>query len=220
MSQYGGEPDAPGSLGTTPSRRLEAGPEAGLALQGGGLAGTALEAGELLVTVRQLGQVLEAPPQNPDVPRQTDIKVGIEGPLPVPANFVHLGLVNLAREPRVDPHPKRLFQQGGVQHAPIHVKAHKLMPFGRLDLHPWGNPQVPGVRIGRADPQLRADPQPLIKGVRDPMAALDPRTSPGADRSPNRLGYARDRGLPYPLKACGTGIIAAGKVGTGIEVLK
>src|SRR5262249_37671564 len=83
-----GEPGEPGSLGKDNSGRLEARPEAEFSLQGGGLAGTILEARLLQVTVGQLRQLVEALPHNRGVPREADIKVGIEGPLPVATQFV------------------------------------------------------------------------------------------------------------------------------------
>src|SRR5262245_6558805 len=78
------EPGEPGSLGKDNSGRLEARPEAEFSLQGGGLAGTVLEARLLQVTVGQVRPLFVALPRKSHVPREADIKVRIEGPLPVP----------------------------------------------------------------------------------------------------------------------------------------
>ena len=72
--------------------------------------------------------------------------MGIEGPLPVPANFVDLGLVNLAVESRVYAHRKGPLQQAGVQHGPIHEPARDLMALQGEDLQPPGaTTSVPGL---------------------------------------------------------------------------
>ena len=63
------------------------------------------------------------------------------------------------------------------------------MAFERIDLHPRGNDEGPGVGVGREDPQVGALPDALIKGVRDGMATLDPRRGTGAeDLRANRMG--------------------------------
>jgi hypothetical protein len=61
---------------------LEAHPETEFCLQGRGLAATELEARLLRVTVSHLRQLFEALPRDCSVPRQADVKVGLEGPLP------------------------------------------------------------------------------------------------------------------------------------------
>src|SRR4030095_1838395 len=81
------EPGKPGSLCKDNSRLLEARPVADFALQGRGLAGAVLEARLLQVTVGHLRQLFVPLPQNRGVPRQTDVKVGIEGPLPLSTHF-------------------------------------------------------------------------------------------------------------------------------------
>src|SRR5262245_264978 len=170
-----------------PHQTLEACPEADFSLQGRGLAGTALEARLYCVTVGQLRYLFVPLPRKRDVPCQADIKVGIEGPLPVPANFVDLGQIKLAREPRVYAHAKRLLQQAGVQHGPISVPAYNLMPLQWVNLQPHRNEERPRVGVGRDDPQVRLTPDPVIKGVRDAMITLETRTT-SKNLRPNRIG--------------------------------
>src|SRR5213078_3663198 len=71
---------------------LEARPEAGFPLQRHVFALTGLAPRHVGVAVGQPRQVSEPRAQVGDVPRQTDVKVGIEGPLPVRPKFVVLAL--------------------------------------------------------------------------------------------------------------------------------
>ena len=79
--------------GLTPANNTtsEARPEAGFCSQRNvvPLTGTP-------VTGRQPGQVFIAFPRKCDVPREPDVKMGIEGPRPEPTDFVILALTNTA----------------------------------------------------------------------------------------------------------------------------
>src|SRR5205807_2117605 len=79
-----GEPLSPSGKERQGSFSLEARPEAEIRLQRHIFAGTGLEARRLQVAVRQPRQVFEPLAQKRDLPRQADVKVGIEGPHHVP----------------------------------------------------------------------------------------------------------------------------------------
>ena len=72
-------------------------------------------------------QVSGAIAGNRRVPRQTDVKVRIEGPLPVAPNFVVQIPANLADHPCLDFRRKRRLEQAGVRRAPIREEAGNLV---------------------------------------------------------------------------------------------
>ena len=97
------------------------------------------------VTVRQLRQVFVALTRNRNVPRHADVKVGIEGPLPEPPNFVDLGLVKLARDPRVYP-AQRPSRAGGFSPWPRYTYQPVIScPFSGKTRSPTGITSVPGL---------------------------------------------------------------------------
>jgi len=74
--------------------QLEARPEADFPLQRKAVAVTGLEARHLEVAVGQARDVFEPRAQKRQAPRRADVKVGIEGPLVVPSEFMDLGFAN------------------------------------------------------------------------------------------------------------------------------
>src|SRR5262247_4052209 len=127
------------------SRALEARSEAGIRPQCHGLTLTS-PAGWSRVTVGQTRQVSRRPGREAHNPRQTDVKVRIESPLPESPEFVVQRLANLANHPCLDFRCKRRLEQIGVYHGLIHVEAGDLASLER---------ERPQSRRARQRPRIR-----------------------------------------------------------------
>src|SRR5262249_51448201 len=119
---------------------LEACPEAGFRTQRR-LIATTRDAGligarPVVVTVCDIRQVMEAPSRKGDVPQQPDVKVGIEGPLPIGPEFMIFRGPNAVHMARSQLRGKGHGEQLGVDHTAIHVPGSELMSLEREGPYP------------------------------------------------------------------------------------
>jgi hypothetical protein len=155
---------------------LEARPEAGFPIQCRVLAATRrarhVWPRPTGATVGQVRQVAVPSAWNSDVPRQPDVKVGIGVLQPVAPDFVVLRRANAPHVPRRELRGKGHLERRGVHHRPIEIPAGELVVLQREGPQPHGDHERARVGEGRDDPQIGANPTPVVEGAGDGVTAL------------------------------------------------